>query len=171
MGVLLSGLCTQGEPDRSTSRPGAVMIQVSTADKAYCAAIVDTLANLRTRTTDKSVLPEVQVNCPNLDLLRWLGAITGTGHFETRRDYMRHVCTDHCPEAHAHVQSTSGRWSVTGARATVLLVGVSPYLRLRTAEASELIQVGLAAGWKPATVTKMAALGWTVPERPALRAV
>lgn len=141
------------------------MSRVSVADKAYLAAIVDTLANLRTRTTERSVLPEVQVNCPNLDLLAWLGQVTGTAHFQTRRDYLRHVCTDHCPSAHAHVRSTSGRWSVTGTRATVLLIGVAPYLRLRTGEAEELIGVGLAAGWKPATVTKMAALGWPVPER------
>jgi len=136
---------------------------ITTTDLAYVAAVVDTMANLRERTSSASPLPEVQVNCANLPLLAWLEAVTGAKHFPTDREYTRHRCAQHCVEPHQHVRSRSGRWSVTGARATVLLHNVHPYLRLRADEAAALIQLGLAAGWKSNAVEGMLALGWTLP--------
>jgi len=140
---------------------------MDTATLAYVAAVVDTFANLRLRQVERAQLPEVQVNCPNLALLEWLGEITGTTPFTTKRDYMRHGCAQHCEEAHQHIKSRSGRWGVTGVRATVLLINIEPHLRFRRAEALDLIEHGMAVGWKSHTAKSMADLGWAVPTRQA----
>lgn len=135
------------------------------ADLAYVAALVDTFANLSLRKAGPAVLPNVAIHCPNAAMLTWLGTITGTKVVTTRRDYLRHGCATHCEEAHVHIRSTSGRWVLTGARATMLLAAIEPHVRFRAAEVAELIQVGLEAGHKGATVAAMAALGWPVPAR------
>lgn len=133
------------------------------ADLAYIAAIVDTQGHITTRTVRETVLPALAVSSPNTALLTWLGQLTGTRPTITRRQYGRAACSEHCPDAHQHVTSVSGRWSVTGAKATVVLHSVTPYLRLRTEEAAEAVRLGTAARFKPATVAKMLALGWSSP--------
>lgn len=136
-------------------------------DLAYLAGIVDTLAVLRTRqvtTMDAvTVLPMVAVHTPDRSVLRQLTQATGTKVTETNRAYAKAGCSQHCRERHQHVRSTSYRWSVTGVKATILLVGVRPYLRVKGAVADDGIRVGLQAPRKSATVVKMHALGWPLP--------
>jgi len=136
---------------------------IPAADLAYIAAVVDTMANLRICKSSKSPLPEVQVNNGNLALLDHLGRLTGVEPMRLEREYSRHLCSQHCDGPHKHVHATYGRWHLTGARATVLLHNVRPYLRLRTADAGELLEVGLAAGWKSHAIEGMLTLGWTLP--------
>ena len=82
----------------------------------------------------------------------------------TRRSYAKAGCAEHCKEKHLHVTSESGRWSVSGAKATVILAAVLPYLRLQHEEARGALLVGLGAPFKPATLRQMEQLGWPIPE-------
>ena len=133
------------------------------ADLAYLAAVIDTQGRISTRQVREAVLPQLAVSGPNESLLRWLGDITGVRPVVTARDYGRHPCAVHCVEPHQHVRSLSGRWSVSGAKATVVLHAVLPYLRFQRDEALQAVELGLASRYKPATVVKMQALGWIPP--------
>ena len=103
-------------------------------------------------------------SCPNLSLLDWLAERTGTSVTRVRRDYTRNGCAMHCPQAHVHIQSHSGRWSLSGVRATVVLSGLLPFLQMQVQDAQALVAVGLRAPHKPATIAKMAQLGWPTPQ-------
>jgi hypothetical protein len=132
---------------------------------AWFAGVVDVMGSVRLREVrGETLLPLLEINCPNLALLERLAALTGTSVTKVRRDYQRNGCTVHCPQAHVHIQSSSGRWSLSGARATVVLAALLPFLQLQQETVAELVAVGLRAPRKPATVAKMAALGWAAPE-------
>lgn len=133
------------------------------ADVAYVAAVIDTQAKITYRKVRDSLLPQVQVCGSNTALLRWLGDLTGVRPIVTERDYTKHNCTIHCPTRHARIVSVSGRWTISGAKATVLLHTVLPYLRFQVQTAQEAVAVGMAVHYKGATVRKMQALGWTPP--------
>ena len=131
---------------------------------AYLAAVIDTRGIIRTRAVAGGELPMVAVHDGNEPMLRLLGELTGTKVTIVRRAYSKAGCAQHCKEKHQHVQSVSGRWSVCGAKATVLLHNLRPYLRFQQGQAADAIAVGTAAPFKPATVDKMRALGWDVPD-------
>jgi hypothetical protein len=137
---------------------------IERAELAYLAAVVDTQSIIRLRTTgDGTDLPMLALHGPNVALLEWLAELTGTKVTVTRRTYSKHGCAEHCPEKHQHIVSTSGRWSVSGAKATIVLDAVTPYLRWQYAAAIEAVRVGVTAPTKPATARKMHALGWPIP--------
>ena len=131
---------------------------------AYVAGIIDTTGVIRTRMVQDTELPYVAVSGSNEGMLRFLAEVTGAKVTITRRSYMKAGCSVHCKEKHQHIQSISGRWSVSGVKATVLLHNVRPFMRLQAAEAAAALDVGLRTGFKPATVQKMSDLGWSVPE-------
>jgi len=131
---------------------------------AYVAAVLDTLGGVRTRRTgDGTDLPMVYAHGATA-VLDTLAEWTGTKVTVTRRNYSRSGCADHCPEPHHHIVSTSGRWSVTGVKATVVLWNVRPYLRVHADDARSALVLGMAAPFKPATPEKMRALGWDLPD-------
>lgn len=134
-------------------------------DIAYCAAILDNSAALRSRALGPSLLPVIQVS-GRYPALEWLGEITGTKVIDTRRGYSRHNCTEHCPDRHAHIQSESRRWTVTGMRATIVLVNVLPYLRYQCDRAQVLLEQGLSVQYQGQVVNEMASLGWQIPDLP-----
>lgn len=139
---------------------------LTTADIAYTAALIDNLAALRTRDYQGATLPVVQVS-GRYGSLAWLGEVTGTKVIETRRQYARHNCTDHCPDRHADITSKSYRWSVTGVRAAILLANCEPFMRVQAATARQLVDLGLAVSYKGNVVNDMHALGWVTPDLPA----
>jgi hypothetical protein len=129
---------------------------------AYLAGILDVQARIGLRATQDGYLPLVAISSTNLPLLEWLGSLTGTKTYFMARDYPRHPCAAHCLEAHQHIVSVNARWEVTGAKATVLLRAVRPMMRLRTADVDSLLVATGDARFKPATLRKMAELGWPV---------
>lgn len=136
----------------------------------YLAGILDANAIFRVREVPGGTrLACVAVHGLPVPVLEVLAEATGTKVTIVNRDYQRAPCADHCEEQHQHVSSVSGRWSVTGAKATVLIAAVLPFLRVQQEAASEVLKVGLAAPRKPATFDKMATLGWPVPTAPTLR--
>jgi hypothetical protein len=130
---------------------------------AYVAAIIDTQGLITVRNTGTSIIPVLAVSSPNMPMLNWLGELTGVTAFPVKRDYHRLLCSEHCDEPHVHVQSVTGRWSLTGAKATVLLHNVIPHMQFQTEMASEALRIGLNAPSKAATWAKMRELGWTLP--------
>jgi hypothetical protein len=132
---------------------------------AYLAGVLDTRAIVRTRLAPGSgtVLPYIAMSCGDAELLGWLGQITGVRSIVTSRDYDKHRCLEHCERAHEHIRSVSGRWSLTGVRATVVLIGTRQWVRFHEEAWDRGIVAGLEAPRKPATLQKMAALGWPVP--------
>lgn len=131
---------------------------------AYIAGILDIMARITTmETTDGTRLPLVAVSTTDTGILNYLGEVSGITPFLTHRSYDKHRCIEHCETAHEHVVSTSGRWSVSGAKATIILHNVRPFLRMQLDAAEDALEVGLVAPFKPATPAKMVELGWKVP--------
>ena len=77
------------------------------------------------------------------------------------RDYQRMGCSDHCTEAHMHVQSVTARFQLTGARARTFLLAVRPHLFIKADEADMILEASKDARSKPATTAKMREMGWT----------
>lgn len=130
---------------------------------AYIAGILDANAIFRVRDVNGTKLPGVFVHGLHIELLQVLADSTGTAVTVIKRDYNGVRCAEHCPEKHVHTISVSGRWSVTGAKATVLLHNVVPHLRVQRVVAQEVLEVGLGAPHKAGTVVKMKDLGWEIP--------
>jgi hypothetical protein len=133
----------------------------------YLAGILDANAIFRVRKTPGGTeLPAVFVHGLPMPIMEVLAEATGTKVTVVNRDYPRAPCSLHCEEQHVHVTSVSGRWSVTGAKATVLIAAVLPSLRVQKEQAAEVLDVGLAAPRKTTTFSKMATLGWPTPAVP-----
>ena len=137
---------------------------IDTPTLAYIAGVLDLHGVIRTRTAGDTELPYVALSGSNEGMLTFLADVTGTRAVVTRRQFSRAGCAEHCSEKHQHVTSVSGRWSVSGVKATVLLWNVRPFMRLQAEEATSALAVGMSTKYKPATVRKMAELGWDVPE-------
>lgn len=132
--------------------------------KAYVAGQVDLLGRIRSRWVGETELPSVAISSSSkMDALAYLAGLTGTKTIGGERDFVRTGCAVHCKEQHVHVRSQNRTWTVTGAKATILLVNIRPYLVLKGAEADNAIAVGLKAPFKPATPKKMVLLGWALP--------
>lgn len=143
---------------------GSGDVRLSVGELAYAAALVDTLAVLKTREVNGTRLPEVTINARYGDALRWLGETTGSRVSTIARDYYRGACASHCPEAHVHIVSTSGRWSVTGVKATIVLHNLLPHMRVQRDEAADLVRAGQAIGYKGHVVEAMRSRGWVIPD-------
>lgn len=139
-------------------------MSLEVADLAYAAALVDSFAVLRVREYRGTGLPEVTIQGARIAALDWLAESTGVKVVVIGKGYNRHQCSEHCPERHTRIDSATRRWQVTGARATVVLAAIEPYLRTKGREARELIDAGRAIGYKGNVVVDMAALGWPIPE-------
>ena len=127
---------------------------------AWAAGVIDVLGLIKLRTVGDTLLPAVYVSSARLDLCEALASMTGIKVTPVHRDYKRLGCGKHCTSPHHHVHSTTGRWSLTGARATVFLAAILPFLETKKGEAEQAIAVGRQAPCKPATVQKMYDLGW-----------
>lgn len=126
----------------------------------YIAGVIDAIGRLRARETTGALLPEVSVSSPRLDMLTFLAQRTGVRVVEVRRDYARFGCDEHCDQRHLHVHSHTGRWQVSGYRATIVLANLLPHLQRHRLDAGQLITLGLAAGHKASVGRSMIALGW-----------
>lgn len=132
---------------------------------AYVAGVVDLLGLIRIRTlANGTKQPVVQMHGKYMPTLNYMGELTGTKAIEVSREYTRAGCAEHCKEKHMHVVSVSGRWSLTGVKATIMLWNIRPYLRLQADKAIEAIQIGTRSPFKQHVADKMRDLGWDVPD-------
>lgn len=141
-------------------------------DLSYVAALIDNFARLATRLIPSGTeLPEVTIQNSRLVALDWLATVTGVGVTPVSKDYSRHQCSEHCPDRHSHIESLTRRWQLSGAKATIVLYNVEPFLRVQGVDARRLVDVGQGSGYKTNVVNEMSRLGWKIPElREQLRA-
>lgn len=138
---------------------------VDTKTLAYVAGVVDLLGLIRVRDLPTGTrLPVIQMHGNYMPTFNYFSELTGTKAIVVRRSYSRAGCSLHCKEKHQHVVSVSGRWSLTGAKATIVLWNIRPFLRVQLDRAEEALSVGLETRFKPATLEKMRQLGWDLPE-------
>lgn len=135
----------------------------SPADLAYMAAVIDNYAKLTTRKVHADELPMITIQ-GKLPVLPLLAEATGVSLMRLDKDYTRHQCSEHCPDRHMAIESWTHRWQLTGARATVVLFNVEPYLRMQGQQARALIEIGQRIGFKTNVINDMARLGWEIPE-------
>ncbi len=87
----------------------------------------------------------------------------------------RRGCVEHCPEAHHHVTDnivpTMATWAITGAGAAIILHNLLPYfvevegVEKIVDEVTEMLpKSGRGFSAIKATVDRLAALGWTIPD-------
>lgn len=137
---------------------------LSEADRAYVAALVDNFGRLTSRTLpNQTELPEVSIQ-GRVDALDWVAAVTGTKVVEIPKAYNATRCSQHCTDKHVHVITTARRWVLTGARATIVLHTVEPFMRVQGRQARDLVELGRRVGYKRPVVEEMRALGWSIPE-------
>jgi hypothetical protein len=138
-----------------------VVVSLLEPDFAYAAGVVDVRGYMSYRQLQNDVvLPSLSVTDKSLPLVKHLCTITDMKPVGFERNYNRAGCGEHCPEPHVHVQAQWWRWIITGAKCTVVLAALLPYLRVQRDLAQQLIEAGREAPYKPATVRKLHELGW-----------
>lgn len=137
-------------------------------DVAWLAGVCDALARFRVHSASGSDLAWLGISSPDLELLNQCARMTGVGVTRVHRNYERVGCTAHCAKPHLHVHSSTGRWQLVGARALVVVHAVRPHLVARAADADLVLATTTGAPSKPATLAKMAALGWPLPPPPGV---
>lgn len=141
------------------------MAELDRADLAYMAALLDNLAVLKTRLANGTDLPAIALTTSRSpEAVRFLAERSGTKVTEIARDYHRKGCSDHCTVAHLHVDTTGYRWQVTGAKATIVLHNVRPFMRIQGDLADQLLAIGKMVGYSGSVVTRMRGLGWEIPQ-------
>jgi hypothetical protein len=137
------------------------MSEITEVTVGFLAGVFDAIGHVTTRTVPGgTVLAQVSISSVNMPLLRYVAKHTGVSIVTVRRDYARLGCSEHCIEAHLHVESVTGRWQLVGARAVLFLTTVLPYLVLRADDVITVLAQCSDAPVKPATLNKMHALGW-----------
>jgi ribosomal protein L30E len=132
------------------------------ATVSYLAGVIDSLGRIRVRQVGETKLAVVAISSPNRALLSHVAQLTGVRVVSVTRDYARLGCTTHCEKPHLHVVSATARWELVGARAVVVLRAILPHLVLLAPEAVAVLDLCGDAPAKPATLTKMRELGWTL---------
>lgn len=140
-------------------------MMLNETDLAWCAGVMDTMGLVKIRTlSNGTLLPLVFFHSTKIEILEKLSELAGGKVTIVNKSYVRSPCVQHCQEPHVHISSTSGRWTISGARALIFLSGVEPFIRVRRQEIVEVIALGSAAPRKPATVEKMREMGWPIAE-------
>lgn len=133
-------------------------------DLRYLAGVIDSVALLRKREVrDSGLLPAVAVHGIE-PVIRMLAKATGTHPTTTNRDYHAALCVEHCSQPHIHKVSSSLRWSLTGARATVLLAAIEPFTVMHQHDITLAVEEGLEQRWTVPPVKSMHSLGWPIPQ-------
>jgi hypothetical protein len=137
---------------------------ITDIDKAHLAGVLDVMGRIG---VEKEMYLSIQLSTKKLDVIQYLCNMTGTTLVPTEREFLRVGCVDHCKEQHQHVTSRSSRWKLVGAKATIILWNVRPYIKLQRSH----VDMGLSLGmlnrdaWKSSTVDWMRERGWEIPGR------
>jgi hypothetical protein len=154
---------------------------------AWMAAILDIQGRIHRKDNQARATPQLvlRVDSSHLSVIGELCRLTG-GSVEPRppapgKEWDRKGCTEHCAAAHVHVeigsQPSTGRWTVTGAAAAVVLHNVIPYMltdrgmEAMMTEALENVNLaGRSGNNARRAVRRLAQLGWVLPEKIAAQA-
>lgn len=158
-------------------------------DRAWVGAVIDMRGRVLTKNNKQRAAGSIQiclqVQTKHYEVARRLAAMTGTDPKEREQskpspEVMRRQCTQHCPEAHVHVDTLAAlplitTWTVSGVAAAIVLWNVRKHM-VTSREPWDWVmeqafrQMKLAGPGSSSTrqvVQRLSALGWNIP--PALR--
>jgi hypothetical protein len=121
------------------------------------------------------------VETKELGIIRQLCQLTGTKAEQqaakSSKEWMRRSCTEHCPEAHVHVNDDKwqlpaiARWTITGAGMVVVYENLKEYLTIdRYAEAVAEADAFVALDSRGSaqvlgSLQRLRNMGWNLPSR------
>lgn len=149
---------------------------------AWMAAVLDMQGRVNRKANSARATPQLvlRIDSAHLGVIEELCRLTGTT-VEPRpgapgKEWDRRGCTEHCEEAHIHVeierQPAIGRWTQTGAAAAVVLYNVIPYMvtdrgmKDLLEEALGYVNLrGRSGNSARQAVARLAKLGWPLPPK------
>ena len=139
---------------------------------------------LRKRNQQRATVQIVlAVESRHMGIIRELGGLTGTApafkKAQPLADFMRKGCTEHCPEAHIHINEymrdgatlpATARWTITGAGAAIILHNLMPFFMIDK-DYQEIYQelldatvlTGQGRGMVISAIRRLHSLGWDLP--------
>lgn len=158
-------------------------MSIPVAQLGWMAGIIDLRGKIVAKQNKMRRTPQMvlYVQSRHFPVVQRLAAMTGTNpehkivEGDTGTGWWRRGCTEHCPEAHTHVERPqfpdTMRWTVTGAPMGVVLHNLAPFLtqgdRFTVAREACLRDMVLRGRGAKATVDalrRLEALGWDFPE-------
>lgn len=156
---------------------------IEPARLGWMAAILDIQGLVIQKKNYSRATPQVvlAVDSANTTVVRELCALTGTDvemkkQNKLRPEWRRRACTIHCPEAHVHLQDVNmpltGRWTITGVGAAMVLHGLRPHLVTWDVKSWSLayelcmdnaVFTGQGSGMTRSVITRLVDLGWELP--------
>jgi len=159
------------------------------ADIAWVAGVLDLKATIIRKKNKERSTPQLVlcVETKEYEVIRGLSALTGTSpELQAEKlspDWMRRLCVEHCPEKHVHGSNeanetypwklpATGRWTITGAGAAVILWSTLGFQRNKR-DMPEALEAMLAyakttgQGWGATrtSLLRLRNLGWRMPDR------
>ncbi len=120
------------------------------------------------------------VETRHIQVIKELSSLTGISSENKRvnplKDWMRRGCSEHCPEAHIHVEDEReipimGRWTISGGGLAVVLFNLMPFLLMDKDYQDRYDQIldesplaGRGSGAVVASIRRLALLGWDLPK-------
>lgn len=166
------------------------MTEINSIELGWFAGIIDAKGHVtyKNNKTRNSVQVVMYVQSKNIAIIQRLNQLTGTSpdlqEPKPIRDFMRKMCTEHCPEKHIHIHindnkyynkdalmPSTARWTVTGASMAVIIWNLLPYLADKK-DYESLIEfvfknttmVGQGSGMVLQGIRRLQLLGWRLPE-------
>lgn len=159
---------------------------ITETDKAWIAGVVDLKGRMTNKISTSRRFPQIclYVQFGNMIVINKLNRLTGTNAElnapKPIRDFIRKVCTEHCPESHSHVveydrseltMPPNARWLISGAGLAVVLDNIMPYLS-DTKDYQEVIDflyenigiIGQGSSMSKVSLRRLCLLGWKLPE-------
>jgi hypothetical protein len=149
----------------------------------WMAGIIDTRGRLIFKENKSRNTPQVVLAAESKELaiIRALSEMTGTKPElqapKPLKDFMRRNCSEHCPDAHVHVNDDRemprvGRWTITGAGMVTVLDNLLPFLVVDRGyeDAIEMVRadttvVGQGSGAVRASLMRLRDLGWELSDK------
>lgn len=153
------------------------------AKLAWFAAVLDLRSHIIVKDNKMRATPQfvLMVQSVNYAVVREMARLVGTSPEaltpRKKKDFMRRGCTEHCPEAHIHALEDealppTGKFTITGAAAAVVLDAVIPYMitdrglgAVRDQIFAQMKLTGQGAGATRTAVRRLEALGWPIPDQ------
>lgn len=156
---------------------------IDPAKLGWAAAILDLQGHVVQKKNPTRATPQVVliVDTASVIVVQGLCALTGSNvemkqqKYKLPQQWKRRACTEHCPEAHVHMEVSmplTGRWTVTGVAAAIVLHNLRPYLLTWDAKGwgvayeqcmDTATLTGQGSGATRPTIARLAGLGWDLP--------
>lgn len=151
----------------------------------WMAGVLDLKCKIIRKRNKQRATPQIvlAVDSKNSQVIRELSSLSGTRpELQKERDapgFIRKGCTEHCPEAHVHVNEHEYpmkmpqifRWTITGASAAVIIFNVQPYLMVDNGLSIAMEEIfenttltGQGSGAILSSLRRLAEIGWDMPE-------